>query len=160
MYGAFTIQSRDGTEELPVTQATVNVGRAADNDLNLPYATVSLHHARILADTSGCGVMDLGSSNGTRLNGVEIPVKVVQALREDDLVEIGPFQLRFHAAQGGASAPAEERQSAPAAATAAAVMAAAERRPGHTVVLPPDLPARLIVSTPNGPGSSPSRRTP
>jgi len=147
MFGAFTIQSRDGTEELPVTQATVNVGRAADNDLNLPYATVSLHHARILADTSGCGVMDLGSSNGTRLNGVEIPIKVVQALREGDLVEIGPFQLRFHASQG-AAAPAEARRPEPAAGTAAAVMAAAERRPGHTVVLPPDLPARLIVSTP------------
>ncbi len=146
MFGVFTIQSRDSTEEFPLTQAVVNVGRAADNQLSLPYATISLHHARILADASGCGVMDLGSSNGTRLNGVEIPIKVAQTLHDGDVVEIGPFQLRFHASQGRAGAPAGARPSA--AGAAAGVMAAAERRPGHTVVLPPDLPARLIVSTP------------
>jgi len=143
VFGVFTIHSRDGTEEFPVTQAIVNVGRAADNDLSLPYATVSLHHARILADAFGCGVMDLGSSNGTRLNGVEIPIKVAQTLREGDLVEIGPFQLRFRASQARAGAPAEARPSAPATAAAAAQPGA-----GRTVVLPPDLPARLIVSTP------------
>jgi len=145
MFGAFTIQSRDETAEFPLTQAIVNVGRAADNELSLPYATVSLHHARVLADAAGCGVMDLGSSNGTRLNGVEIPIKVAQTLREGDVVEIGPFQLRFHASQGRVATPAGARPSA-----AGGMMAAAERRPGHTVVLPPDLPARLIVSTPEG----------
>jgi ABC-type multidrug transport system ATPase subunit/pSer/pThr/pTyr-binding forkhead associated (FHA) protein len=145
MFGVFTIHSRDRTEELPVTKAVVNVGRAADNDLNLPYATVSLHHARILADAFGCGVMDLGSSNGTRLNGVEIPVKVAQTLSEGDLVEIGPFQLRFRASQGHAAAPADARPSAPAVAPAAA-----QPGGGRTVILPPDLPARLVVSTPGG----------
>ena len=145
MFGAFTIQSRDETAEFTLTQAIVNVGRAADNELSLPYATVSLHHARVLADAAGCGVMDLGSSNGTRLNGVEIPIKVAQTLREGDVVEIGPYQLRFHAAQGRVAPPAGARPS-----TAAAGAAAAGLRPGHTVVLPPDLPARLIVSTPQG----------
>ncbi len=48
------------------------MGRAADNELTLPYPTVSLHHARILADTNGCRIMDLGSSNGTSVNGVEL----------------------------------------------------------------------------------------
>ena len=145
MYGSFTIRSRDRTEEFPVRQAVVNVGRAADNDLSLPYATVSLHHARVLADASGCGVMDLGSSNGTRLNGVEIPIKVVQQLREGDLVEIGPFELRFRASRGSVAAPAQARPSASAAGAAAARPGA-----GRTVVLPPDLPARLVVSTPEG----------
>ena len=137
MFGTFTIHSRDTTQDFPVTRAIVNVGRASDNDLALPYATVSLHHARLLSDAAGCGVMDLGSSNGTRLNGVEIPIKVVQALREGDVVEIGPFHLTYHAAPARAAVPAG---------AAAAVVAPA----GHTVVLPPDLPARLIVSTPAG----------
>jgi len=141
VHGAFTIRSRDKTEEFPVVQAIVNVGRAADNDLSLPYATISLHHARVLADASGCRVMDLGSSNGTRLNGVEIPVKVAQPLREGDLVEIGPFRLRFHAAPSRVAEPG--KAGTPAA-------AAAQPRPGHTIVLPPDLPARLIVSTLEG----------
>ncbi len=143
MYGAFTIRSRDKTEEFPLAQAIVNLGRAVDNDLSLPYATVSLHHARVLADSSGCRVLDLGSSNGTRLNGVEIPVKVAQTLREGDLVEIGPFQLSYHAAPSRPEAPARVGIGG-----GAERPAACPPTPGHTVVLPPDLPARLLVSTP------------
>jgi ABC transport system ATP-binding/permease protein len=138
MRRAFTIHSRDGTAEFPITQAVVDVGRTADNDLSLPHATVSLHHARVLSDLSACRVMDLGSSNGTRLNGAELPVKVAQTLHEGDVVEIGPFQLRFKASAGRSPAPGKDGPSG----------AEVQLRLGHTVVLPPDLPARLLVSTP------------
>jgi ABC-type multidrug transport system ATPase subunit/pSer/pThr/pTyr-binding forkhead associated (FHA) protein len=133
VFGSFTIHSRDGDQEFSVAQSVVNVGRAADNDLTLPFATVSQHHARVLADSAGCGVMDLGSCNGTNLNGVEIPVKVVQPLHEGDVVDIGPFQLFFHEARARAGAPTPAAPPTPA---------------GPTVVLPPSGPAQLIVRTP------------
>ena len=82
--------------------------------------------------------MDLGSSNGTRLNGVEIPIKV------------GADAARRRR-RGDRTVPADvpRRSGARAAAPAGAAGAAAAAGPaGHTVVLPPDLPARLIVSTP------------
>lgn len=149
MFGTFTIQGRDKAEEFLVEQATVNVGRAGDNELTLPYATVSLHHARILADATGCRIMDLGSSNGTFVNGVELPVKVEQALRDGDAVQVGPFQLHFHAQPASVAAVGRARViGETAAAPAASVAAAAGRRPGRTVILPPSLPARLVVSTP------------
>ncbi|MCJ7795563.1 MAG: FHA domain-containing protein, partial [Thermoleophilia bacterium] len=146
MFGAFTIQGRDRTEEFLVAQATVNVGRAGDNDLTLPYPTVSLHHARILADAAGCRIMDLGSSNGTSVNTVELPVKVEQALRDGDVVQVGPFQLHFHARPASAAAAEGVGVIGDTAPPAAAGVAAAP--PGHTVILPPSLPARLVVSTP------------
>ena len=148
MFGTFTIQGRDKAEDFLVTQTAVSVGRAGDNDLTLPYATVSLHHARILADAAGCRIMDLGSSNGTFVNGVELPVKVEEALRDGDVVQVGPFQLHFHAQQTAAAAERARVVGETAAAPAASVAAAAGRSPGRTVILPPSLPARLVVSTP------------
>jgi ABC transport system ATP-binding/permease protein len=145
MFGTFTIVGRDRTEEFPLEQETAGIGRAADNELNLPYPTVSLHHARLAADASGCSIMDLGSSNGTFVNGAEIPVKVAQLLKDGDSVLIGPYELRFHAA---ATAPTTGRADETILASAASVAVAARRRPGHTVVLPPVLPPRLVVSTP------------
>lgn len=45
------------------------IGSAADNDVVLESATVSRHHARITASEGGYRLEDLGSSNGTRLDG-------------------------------------------------------------------------------------------
>jgi ABC-type multidrug transport system ATPase subunit/pSer/pThr/pTyr-binding forkhead associated (FHA) protein len=144
MFGVFTIESLGKSEEYPLAQARVELGRGEDNDLTLPFPTVSLHHARLVADAAGCRIMDLGSANGTFVNGAEIPVKQEMRLHEGDLVEIGPFKLRFHA-------PSVVRPvAAPAAGGGhAAAEAGARARPGHTVVLPPSLPPRLAVSTPD-----------
>ena len=132
MFGSFTIRSLDRTEEYPVAQPRVDVGRGTDNDLTLAFPTVSTHHARVLSDSSSCRIVDLGSANGTFVNGQELPVKEERALRDGDEVQIGPFTLQFHRAGAGA---AEVR--APA-------------RPGHTVVLPAGKPPRLRIATPEG----------
>jgi hypothetical protein len=47
----------------------VSVGRAADNDLVLPDPEVSRHHARLFLHDATWRVVDLGSTNGTRVNG-------------------------------------------------------------------------------------------
>ena len=144
MFGAFTIQGRDRAEEFLVAQATVNVGRAGDNELTLPHPTVSLHHARILADATGCRIMDLGSSNGTSVNTVELAVKVEHVLREGDVVQVGPFQLVFHAQ------PASAAKNVQAVGGTAFVAGAGGAPLGGTVILPPSMPARLVVTTPEG----------
>lgn len=136
MFGSFTIEGLGTSEEFAVTQAKVDVGRGPDNDLTLPFPTVSTHHARVLADDRGCRIMDLGSANGTYVGGEELPVKEARPLRDGDVAEIGPFKLRFHAPSAHAAGPAVVRRAAGAP------------RPGHTVVLPPPLPPRLAVVSP------------
>ena len=136
MFGSFTIESLDRTEEFRVTQRTVAVGRSGDNDLSLPFPTVSKHHACISADDGGCRVADLGSVNGTFVNGVELAPDEDRLLADGDVVRIGAFQLRYHApAPGGAAGDG-------------VATAEVEARPGQTVVLPPNLPPRVVVSTP------------
>ncbi|MFI1760519.1 FHA domain-containing protein [Streptomyces sp. NPDC020800] len=54
----------------PVPMRTVRIGRAAENDFVVDDLTVSRHHAELHADADGGHeIIDLGSHNGTYLNG-------------------------------------------------------------------------------------------
>ena len=77
--------------ELPLT-----IGRAAANDIVLDALQISNRHARVRRSGGIALVEDLGSTNGTHVNGRAIgkPTPV----REDDVVQIGPFALRVEAA--------------------------------------------------------------
>ena len=50
----------------------VTVGRASDNHLVVDDPEVSRHHARLEADGGGWRVVDLGSTNGTWVNGARV----------------------------------------------------------------------------------------
>jgi Mg-chelatase subunit ChlD len=52
-----------------IKKAVVRIGRAKDNDIVLPYETVSAHHAVIEWRDGAFHVKDLGSTNGTQRNG-------------------------------------------------------------------------------------------
>lgn len=54
-----------------------------------PY--VSRHHAEIIELDDGWGVRDLGSTNGTKLNGVPLAGSEVKPLAPDDVIELGCF---------------------------------------------------------------------
>lgn len=69
-------------EDLPAV-----VGRAADADLVIDDDTVSRHHARLSGDRDTLFLEDLGSSNGTTLNGN--PMVGAVALHDGDLVGFG-----------------------------------------------------------------------
>jgi hypothetical protein len=57
----------------------VSVGRAADNDLILRDPEVSRHHARLFLHGTTWRVVDLGSTNGTRVNGERVRQAVFTA---------------------------------------------------------------------------------
>jgi FHA domain/Protein of unknown function (DUF3662) len=67
---ALALERPDGTRvEL---RDGLTLGRADDNDVKLRDARASRHHARIIADGTGWSVEDLGSSNGTFVDGAEV----------------------------------------------------------------------------------------
>jgi sigma-B regulation protein RsbU (phosphoserine phosphatase) len=70
------------------------VGRAEDNDLCLPDALLSRHHAEFLQHDGACYVLDLDSSNGTYVN--DIGVRGEQVLHEGDTITVGETSLMFH----------------------------------------------------------------
>jgi len=58
--------------ELELEGPVVRVGRAIDNEIRLSGNLVSRHHCRIEVGPEGVWVIDLGSSNGTQVNGEKI----------------------------------------------------------------------------------------
>jgi len=68
------------------------LGRANDNQIVLPDVSVSRRHARVLVDGGRALIEDLGSGNGTFVDGV--PVREF-SLEDGAEVVIEPFRLEF-----------------------------------------------------------------
>jgi len=68
-------------------QDQVTIGRGSDCDIVLPERQVSRHHARIERDAEGYLLRDLGSKNGTHVNGQEVRDKPYR-LKDGDEIQI------------------------------------------------------------------------
>src|SRR6266550_1831323 len=67
------------------------IGRGAEAGIRLDHGMVSRQHAELTRETSGrLRVRDLGSRNGTLVNGQPVTERLLQA---GDHVGIGPFML-------------------------------------------------------------------
>ena len=65
-------------EEVIIRNPVTTVGRSFDNDVVLDGGDISRHHARLERDGHHLHVVDLGSTNGTRVNGQPIRSYLVQ----------------------------------------------------------------------------------
>jgi pSer/pThr/pTyr-binding forkhead associated (FHA) protein len=72
-------------------------GRSGDCDIFLADVTVSREHARFAVDAGGLSMTDLGSTNGTYVNGRR---HEAGKLHEGDTLLIGKFQLRVSKGHG------------------------------------------------------------
>jgi hypothetical protein len=75
--------------ETTIARPVTTIGRAAGNDLILDVGDVSRHHARLEQSAGELRVIDLGSTNGTRVNGQ--PVRAAR-LRPGDEVSFGTIR--------------------------------------------------------------------
>ena len=76
---------------LPVPRR-VKIGRQADNDLVVVDPGVSRHHAEVINENGTCTLHDLGSTNGTYVNG---SVVTEHALRDGDRISLGSTVVEF-----------------------------------------------------------------
>ncbi|HEX8183680.1 MAG TPA: trypsin-like peptidase domain-containing protein, partial [Blastocatellia bacterium] len=93
----------------------ISIGRAPNNTLSfgVDARRVSSHHAEIVRMGDHFVLRDLGSTNGTMINGRRI---IASEIHEDDLIEFGaggPL-LRFGIDLDGAAAASEESEGAQA----------------------------------------------
>jgi pSer/pThr/pTyr-binding forkhead associated (FHA) protein len=79
-------------QEYELNKASITLGRDMTNDVILGDARLSRNHARLECGPSGCTVIDLGSANGTRLNGSRIEKAILSA---GDTISIGNTTLRY-----------------------------------------------------------------
>jgi pSer/pThr/pTyr-binding forkhead associated (FHA) protein len=84
----------------------LTIGRAEDCDLVVSDRTVSRHHASLIHyDEGGWVIRDLGSKNGTRVNGVRVDVEA--PIEPGDELGFGAAVMRF--APGGRRLLAADR---------------------------------------------------
>lgn len=78
------------THELKVDKTTI--GRLEDNTFPIPEPSVSSHHCEIILRGSDVVVKDLGSTNGTFINGEKVSES---ALKAGQILRLGQIEMRL-----------------------------------------------------------------
>jgi predicted component of type VI protein secretion system len=90
-----------------LTEDTVTIGRVSDNTIQIEDASVSSHHAELTLHGTDYVFKDIGSTNGSRLNGQEAPPDGEHPLRPGDHLLLGSIPVEYLSETG------EERQPLP-----------------------------------------------
>ncbi len=100
------ILSMDGLvlKEIPLTKERTTIGRKPHNDIQIDNLAVSGEHAVIVTILNDSFLEDLGSTNGTLVNGNTVKKHFLQ---NNDVVELGKYKLKYMA-EPGAAQPAEK----------------------------------------------------
>ena len=77
----------------PLTASRTVIGRGSDADITISDSGTSRKHVEILWDGERAMVRDLGSTNGTKLNGVKVGEA---SLAPDSTITIGRTDIVFH----------------------------------------------------------------
>lgn len=91
--GAAVLTFAGSGRRVPLDTYELIVGRLPECAICLDDANVSRRHAAFIHLDDGWAVTDLGSTNGTRVNGNEVRRA---RLHDGDVVEIGLTRLTFH----------------------------------------------------------------
>ena len=92
---SLTLRVLDGADRGHVYQdldLPITVGREEGNDIQLNDERLSRFHAKIQLDHDRMVLTDLGSTNGTKVNGEDIQLRI---LRYGDLISVGRSVLLF-----------------------------------------------------------------
>jgi predicted component of type VI protein secretion system len=93
--GKLVLYMPDGsTREIFLTRERIRIGRRPDNDIPLPFPAVSGEHAAIVTILSDSFLEDLGSTNGTFVNGKSV---TKHFLRDRDRIDVGRENLIYYA---------------------------------------------------------------
>jgi pSer/pThr/pTyr-binding forkhead associated (FHA) protein len=88
------ILSMDGLvlKEITLTKERTTIGRKPHNDIQIDNLAVSGEHAVIVTILNDSFLEDLGSTNGTLVNGA--PIKK-HFLQPNDVIELGKYKLKY-----------------------------------------------------------------
>jgi hypothetical protein len=83
----------EGDREIPLHEGENVIGRSRSDDVTIHGTSVSRRHARVLIGPEGARIDDLGSKNGTFVNGHRIAHAV--PLADGDDLRIGTVRMTF-----------------------------------------------------------------
>ncbi len=136
--------------EATLTKERTTIGRKPDNDIQIDNLAVSGKHALIITILDDSFLEDLGSTNGTYVNGKLIKK---HALRDGDLIGIGKHELKYINEHATAHDEDFEKTmiirpgSVGAAAASVQAAAAAGVAPQHAAIAPASATAATVAPT-------------
>jgi predicted component of type VI protein secretion system len=81
---------------VPVPGPEFTIGRAEGCQLRPNSDQISRRHCMLAVKEGSVTIRDLGSRNGTFVNGEEIPPKTDKELKSGDHVKVGPLEFEIH----------------------------------------------------------------
>ncbi len=82
----------DRGKDFKIVKEETTIGREQGNDIIIPNPTVSRFHAKIIRSEDRYFIEDLGSANGTLVNGIKV---VKELLHDGDIIQLGDVVLVF-----------------------------------------------------------------
>ncbi len=98
------VKSDGRIQNFSIMKDVITLGRGQDNDVVLPDHSVSRNHARLTKTKKGYQIADLGSFNGTKVNGKSVQSTL---LKDNDEIKIGVIKLTFLTKEKPALSPTE-----------------------------------------------------
>lgn len=92
-------------EEIPLTSETTTIGRKPSNDIHIDNLSVSGKHAQVITILEDSFLEDLGSTNGTYVNGKLIKK---HALEHGDKITLGKYQITYESSAGNSDQDFEQ----------------------------------------------------
>src|SRR6185436_8370485 len=95
VYSSWSKDATEGPLLYQFNQEKIVIGRSPGSDVQLPHPAVSGSHAIINVQQVTHSIVDLDSTNGTRVNGEKLFANRAKVLRNGDVVELGGFRLEI-----------------------------------------------------------------
>ena len=130
----------------------VRIGRRAGLEIQLPFATISSLHARVVRHGKGWALLDMGSVNGTFVGEARLQVGIPRVINPGELLKLADVSMVFEGELGGAAPPPKGTEST-------ATMARRLVNDLFQAVAGAEV-ARIIVETGNSAGKAMALATP
>ena len=141
VWASLHIVHPDGSaKEISITVSPFNVGRTADNHLQLPDQLISRHHARLLYEAGRFHLIDLNSSNGTIVGDTRLAPNDPHTIAYGEAFSVGPYTLHLEAVPVAAEKPESDREVKPPDVPSPEVKSAPRVQIGATEAPPPPPP--------------------
>lgn len=83
------ISSDVGIPSIPIFEKKFIVGRKPSHLVAIPDNSISRDHLEVMLQSNQIYIMDLGTSNGTKLDGHRIPENIPTPYRQGQLIHLG-----------------------------------------------------------------------
>ena len=89
------------TSSFNIEDAAVSFGRSCENDIQIPDKYLSRNHLLLWGENNRCFIKDLGSGNGTYVNGRPIRLGVTVEVKNGHAIVVGTSSIRLGTEKSG-----------------------------------------------------------